>query len=111
MQIHKYSLYAGILKNADINTRDVSWQINYPEHPETSKPLLAAVWEIGLPMLVDVALDLNPNTAVVYRENSKITNKAKPLFFHVCIKYVVIYDNCVILSCTYLCYLLTLNAL
>lgn len=80
-----YILYTGteLMKHVDPNAKDFSYQHSYPEYPEVPRPLLAAAWESNNYDAVDVLMDMNPNTRMLYSNEDEKSNPPKPIFFQV----------------------------
>lgn len=78
-------LYTGteLMKHVDPNAKDFSYQHSYPEYPEVPRPLLAAAWESNNYDAVDVLMDMNPNTRMLYSNEDEKLNPPKPIFFQV----------------------------
>ena len=72
------------MNNIDINTRDVSYQYRYPDYPEVPQPLLAALWEKDIYEVVDILMEMKPDTSVLYSHEPESKSAPKPLFFQVC---------------------------
>lgn len=72
-----------IMKNMDINTRDISYQYGYPDYPSSPRPLLAAVWETNNYDMVVELMKMEPDLSVPFRFEPEAHHKAKPLFFYV----------------------------
>ncbi|GFN80508.1 acyl-CoA-binding domain-containing protein 6 [Plakobranchus ocellatus] len=62
----------GRLQNCDVNTRDITYQVRYPDFPESSQPLVAAVWETNNYDAVKALLDLGPDTGQLYYTDKNI---------------------------------------
>ncbi|KAL5005264.1 hypothetical protein ScPMuIL_018720 [Solemya velum] len=71
----------GALSNIDVNTKDHSYQYQYPSYPEVPRPLLASAWESDSYEAVDVLMDLRPDTRTLYSNESEEKNPEKPIFF------------------------------
>ena len=78
-----YLIDAELLKNVDVNTRDFSYQHSYPEFPETPRPLLASAWESNNLEAVDVLMDMNPDTRILWSNEASTKNPPTPIFFQV----------------------------
>jgi len=72
------------MKNVDVNTKDYSYQYDFPDYPEVPRPLLAAAWETNSFDTVDVLMDMKPDTRVLYTNRKESECPPKPLFFQVC---------------------------
>jgi hypothetical protein len=62
---------------------DYSYQHRYPEYPEVPRPILAAAWESNNYDAVDVLLDMEPDTRVLWTDDAESKNPPKPVFFQV----------------------------
>ncbi|XP_041369600.1 uncharacterized protein LOC121383575 [Gigantopelta aegis] len=71
------------MNNIDINTRDYSYQYRYPDYPEVPQPLLAALWEKDIFEIVDILMEMKPDTSVLYSNEPESKSPPKPLFFQV----------------------------
>lgn len=72
-----------LLKDVDSNAMDYSYQHKYPEFPEVPRPILAAAWESNNYDAVDVLLEMEPDTRVLWTDDAESKNPPKPLFFQV----------------------------
>ena len=73
----------GIISNMDVDTKDHSYQYHFREYPEVPRPVIAASWESSSYESVDVIMELNPNTRVLWTPGPESTNPPKPVFFQV----------------------------
>lgn len=73
----------GIISNMDVNTKDHSYQYNFRGYPECPRPVVAASWESNNFEAVDVIMELNPNTRVLWTPGPESTNPPKPVFFQI----------------------------
>lgn len=71
------------MKDVDSNAMDYSYQHKYPEFPEVPRPILAAAWESNNYDAVDVLLEMEPDTRVLWTDDAESKNPPKPLFFQV----------------------------
>lgn len=88
---------AELLKNVDVNTRDFSYQHSYPEFPETPRPLLASAWESNNLEAVDVLMDMNPDTRILWSNEESTKNPPTPIFFQLICGNTIPKDEKVIL--------------
>ena len=88
---------AELLKNVDVNTRDFSYQHSYPEFPETPRPLLASAWESNNLEAVDVLMDMNPDTRILWSNEASTKNPPTPIFFQLICGNTIPKDEKVIL--------------
>lgn len=72
-----------LLKDVDSNAMDYSYQHKYPEFPEVPRPILAAAWESNNYDAVDVLLEMEPDTRVLWTDDAESKNPPKPLFFQI----------------------------
>ncbi|XP_062571871.1 uncharacterized protein LOC134233834 [Saccostrea cucullata] len=72
-----------LLKGVDCDAKDYSYQHKYPEFPEVPRPILAAAWESNNYDAVDVLLDMEPDTRVLWTDDTESKNPPKPLFFQI----------------------------
>ena len=75
--------FSGIINNMDVNTKDYSYQYHFQEYPEVPRPVVAASWESNSYESVDVIMELNPNTRVLWTPGPESKNPSKPVFFQV----------------------------
>lgn len=73
----------GIISNMDVDTKDHSYQYHFQEYPEVPRPVIAASWESSSFESVDVIMELNPNTRVLWTPGPESTNPPKPVFFQI----------------------------
>ena len=71
----------------DVNTKDYSYQYHYKDYPEVPRPVIAASWESNSFEAVDVIMELNPNTRVLWTAGPESKNPPKPVFFQVRVSF------------------------
>ncbi|XP_052276622.1 uncharacterized protein LOC127875909 isoform X2 [Dreissena polymorpha] len=71
----------GIINNMDVNTKDFCYQYHWRDTPVSPRPLLAASWESNSFEAVDVIMELNPDTRVLWSMDVDTKNPPKPVFF------------------------------
>ncbi|KAK3096982.1 hypothetical protein FSP39_005355 [Pinctada imbricata] len=71
-----------VMNGVDCNAKDHSYQHAFPDFPEVPRPLLAAAWESNNFEAVDVLMDMNPDTRVLWTNEKESINAPKPIFFH-----------------------------
>ena len=75
-------IFAEIIVNINVNTKDYSYQLAAPKTPVAPRPLLVAVWETRCLETVDIMMELGADTSVLFSSEPN-REKPKPLFFHV----------------------------
>ncbi|ELU01966.1 hypothetical protein CAPTEDRAFT_216603 [Capitella teleta] len=66
---------------ANVNTKDASYQVVFPDCPKVDQPLIAAAWSTECYDVVEALMDGKPNTSLLYTNLHE--EEARPLFFHV----------------------------
>jgi len=67
----------------DVNTKDYCYQYHWRDTPLAPRPLVAASWESSSYDSVDVIMELNPDTRVLWTPDNEAKNPPKPVFFQV----------------------------
>ena len=67
----------------DVNTKDHSYQFHWKDTPVCPRPVIAASWESNSYESVDVIMELNPNTRVLWTQDHEVNMPPKPIFFQV----------------------------
>lgn len=71
----------GIIKNMDVNAKDYCYQYHWRDTPVAPRPVVAASWESNNFEAVDVIMELNPDTRMLWTPEHESKNPPKPVFF------------------------------
>lgn len=67
----------------DVNSKDYCYQFHWRDTPVSPRPVIAASWESNNFEAVDVIMELNPDTRVLWTPENESINPPKPVFFQV----------------------------
>ncbi|XP_052794687.1 uncharacterized protein LOC128227844 isoform X2 [Mya arenaria] len=74
-------LKQGIVNNMNVNTRDYCYQFHWRDTPVCPRPIVAASWESNSYESVDVVMEMQPDTRVLWTPDYDTRNQPKPVFF------------------------------